>query len=83
VTEASELILFNRENSVGFDVDVLDHAFAVLVIAELHVIDAGLNADDLETLVMIDGVVFVVFCLVLAPLPFPAGDSCSAERLVT
>ena len=72
MTEAGELLLFNRENPVGFDVDVFDHAFAVHV-AELHVIDAGLDAGNLEALVMIDGVVLVVFGLVPAPFAFSRG----------
>ena len=78
VTEAGELILFNRENAAGFDVDVLDHAFAMLVVAELHVIDARLDAGNLEALVMIDGVVLVVFGLVPAPFAFSCGGQLEA-----
>ena len=48
----------------------------MLVVAKLHVIDAGLDAGNLEALVMIDGVVLVVFGLVPAPFAFSRGGYC-------
>ncbi len=76
MTEADEFFLLDRENAVGFDVDVLDHAFAMQVVTKLHVIDAGLDARDLEALVVIDAAVLVVFGLVWPPGVFSTGDSC-------
>ena len=85
MTEAGKLFLLDRENAAGFDVDVLNHAFAMQGVAKRHVIDAGLDAGDFQALVMIDAVVLVVFSLILAPFVFSrgrqlqTGDGCSRQ----
>src|SRR6266446_569844 len=62
-----EILVGNGKNCAVLDIDVPDHAEAVVLAGEFRVVAAGTDAGDRQTLVVIDRSVLVVLALIRPP----------------